>query len=239
MYIKLFVASALLSFALFAVCKPAYSFGETKSWSYKTIVTVETPEGEKTGSAVRKITVSKNLMTGKYYPKIEGEAVVVDLGKRGVLFGLLSSFYLGTTYATLIPNYVFPAPDGKNGFDYLSGLTNAEKKLDISKYPMFVHFQNLTDPKTAELVIDMTSDKKWPPTYSVKSDGTEKIFGNGVKIKSVLIEMTDEPVTHEVSKWLPWLNEFFDKRLDGQRDGAPSKYSFANSISSGSFKSSK
>ena len=56
-------------------------------------ITVDTPEGVKTGSAVHEISNSKGLFG---FPDagnpadIEGEAVVVDLGERGVLFALIS-----------------------------------------------------------------------------------------------------------------------------------------------------
>src|ERR1700722_17123777 len=62
------------------------------SWRYKMTVTVETPEGVKMGSAVREVTRYRvfNLTTKWTYRfKVRGEAIVIDLGKRGTLFPLL------------------------------------------------------------------------------------------------------------------------------------------------------
>lgn len=68
-----------------------FAMSEQKSmqatWRYKMTVTVETPEGIKTGSAVREIS---NSLQGNNWPDVgnpagvRGEAVVVDLSKRGV-----------------------------------------------------------------------------------------------------------------------------------------------------------
>src|SRR4051812_10059597 len=62
------------------------------TWHYKMTVTVETPEGIKTGSAVRAVTVHLvPRLSLEVHPTIEvkGEAVAVDLGRRGVLFALM------------------------------------------------------------------------------------------------------------------------------------------------------
>lgn len=63
------------------------------SWRYKMSVVVETPEGEITGSAVREMGNSTPLIQLPDVGNpagVRGEAVVVDLGARGVLFALIS-----------------------------------------------------------------------------------------------------------------------------------------------------
>jgi hypothetical protein len=65
------------------------------TWRYKITIEIETPEGIKTGSAVREVRAWKNaakIINPDVAPieyEVIGEAVVVDLGKRGVLFGLI------------------------------------------------------------------------------------------------------------------------------------------------------
>ncbi|MCL8018139.1 hypothetical protein, partial [Streptomyces sp. AS02] len=55
-------------------------------------------------------------------------------------------------------------------------------------------------------------------------------------LKDITIEMTDEPVTWEMSRHIPWLADYYNKRLDGQRFGtATTDHKLANSLSSGSF----
>src|SRR5689334_19573264 len=61
---------------------------------YRVTVTVETPEGIKTGSAVREASMYHETSIlpdqgGTFYNIAKGQAVAVDLGKRGVLFVLL------------------------------------------------------------------------------------------------------------------------------------------------------
>ncbi len=63
-------------------------------WRYKVTLTVETPEGLKTGYAVREHSYEPPLF---YFPngvgssRTFGEAVAVDLGERGYLFALIPS----------------------------------------------------------------------------------------------------------------------------------------------------
>ncbi len=63
-------------------------------WRYRLTVVVETPEGIREGSAVREAWASASsirigLPESTSKTNIRGEAVVVDLGARGVLFALI------------------------------------------------------------------------------------------------------------------------------------------------------
>jgi hypothetical protein len=53
------------------------------SWRYRTTIEVQTPEGVRSGSAVRKITYHRNrgffLAEGSPSWKVNGEAVVIEL----------------------------------------------------------------------------------------------------------------------------------------------------------------
>jgi hypothetical protein len=105
---------------------------KTYSWRYKMTVEIETPEGIKTGSAVREVTVwfeprnnpdprDPQYNIGK---KIKGEAVVVDLGERGKVFALLKGPLRGIDYGSTIPFSVFKGPPGLTieGAEYYSQL---------------------------------------------------------------------------------------------------------------------
>ena len=68
---------------------PSYSI------NYKITVNIETPEGIKSGSTVREISQKRaltaiNLPGVGSAPNVIGEAVVIDLGEKGLLFGLIS-----------------------------------------------------------------------------------------------------------------------------------------------------
>src|SRR6218665_2890440 len=88
----MFAAGLFLTVTM-AACAGACGFSNEKI-RYKMTVTVETPEGIKTGSAVReagRYTEPSILpdQGGVFYRVIGGEAVVVDLAERGVLFALI------------------------------------------------------------------------------------------------------------------------------------------------------
>ncbi|MFA7276427.1 MAG: hypothetical protein WC043_06470 [Pseudobdellovibrionaceae bacterium] len=190
---------------------------ETYTWRYKTTVTLETPEGEKTGSAVREVIVNVKpypIDTRRPYRTkvhLKGEAVVIDLGKRGVLFSLLSSGNLGVNHGSDIVFYAFDGPAGLTleGLKYYSHLKDAKTSLDPKFRPTMVMFKDMGDPKTVTLAygVKMTSVPNQAENQYDYDDHLEELFGKGVKLKEVTVEMTDDPVTREVSRYLPSFGE--------------------------------
>ena len=69
-----------------------------------------------------------------------------------------------------------------------------------SAYPLLVHFRDIRDPKTV-----------------VRIDPTEVAasFGPGVKLRRITVQITDDAVTMGIKKRLRWLDNFYDKMLDG------------------------
>jgi hypothetical protein len=96
---------AVLLIAGIAVAKQIYPSATLR---YKVTVEIETPEGIKTGSAVREVFIQRQPELPESGPDIKpkGEAVVIDLGKRGVVFALTSF----DDYRTIFK--VFPGPPG-------------------------------------------------------------------------------------------------------------------------------
>lgn len=196
---------------------------------YKITVTVETPEGLKTGSAVREAYTyyEKSILPeqgGRTYGITKGEAVVVDLGSRGLLFLLLDGGDEGRIIFKTFPNK-------KVG----------SVVLTPDQYPKFVHFKDLQDPKTVEALLDFKScadpiTQIRDSSMCIEKDHFEEIFGQGVKLKSITVEITEDELTFGLVKYLPWLPLYYNKMLDGQRFNiAPSKYPLTNSLQSGSF----
>lgn len=74
----------LVLIALIFAWKHFYPSG---AWCYKMTVTVETPEGVKTGSAVREVYSRTDpallVNNGTHTILAKGDAVVIDLGSRG------------------------------------------------------------------------------------------------------------------------------------------------------------
>ena len=63
------------------------------------------------------------------------------------------------------------------------------------------------------------------------------VFGEGVRLKAVTLEITEEAVTEgRVVPVLPWLNSVGSNRLDGKRFGTiHTDNRFANSLQAGVF----
>ena len=183
----------LLVFLLLTLTGIAHAGLFSDSLRYKMTVTVETPEGIKTGSAVREVTVTHGLALMPQMhdiPKVNGEAVVVDLGKRGVLFALMKGATLGEDYGADIPVYALGGRDKKG-----------KAELPPALYPIFVHFKDINDPKTLENVISVSSNGRLGDTGNITQDRMDEIFGKGVSLKRVEIESTDEPITHLIKKY--------------------------------------
>lgn len=221
-------------FALWIVLKiislisPAKNDPDVTLHRYRMTVTVETPEGIKTGSAVRQIKVTEGFkFAPEMTPSIEltGEAVVVDLGKRGVLFGTMyGSSGGGDDYAWRLPFDTFPYPrhgTPKEQEEFKSYFKHAKAVLDGANYPYFFYFKDLNVPKTMEQVYKgqyrWEKDKEGRFTggkhVEAVTDKMAEVFGSGVRIKEVTIEMTDDPVTWEIEKWLPWLKNWRDPSI--------------------------
>lgn len=218
---------AILLLALFWLSLYAWwKYEHPTTWHYKTTVTVETPEGVKTGFAVREANVHTPFLEiqGLYDRRIriKGEAVVVDLGARGLLFSPMNVDDYSTVFAA------FPdATDAftKKGLKYYQNLVSTKAKADLPpyRYPRLAMFRDINDPKTVTEVnpLDLSAT-----------------YGAGVHLKSITIEMTDEKVTWGIDKYLSWLPQYVDQRFDGDKShsfaiNAP----LANQMGSGYFSS--
>lgn len=209
-----------------------YPFG---TWRYRVTVNIVTPEGTKSGSAVRELRVHTEPgflgVRKQGVARLVGEAVVIDLGKRGVLFALLSEDDLF---------HAFPYNNGAgvlapDGIRFYNGLKAGMKaSLPADHYPRFVMFKDLSEPKSVQLAygarLDVATQKILPV------DEVEGLFGVGVRIRDINIEITSDPVTWNVVDWLPWLPMFRSQMFDGNRNQALGVQNpTANSMSMGSF----
>lgn len=203
------------------------------TWRYKMTVMVETPEGIKTGSAVREVSVQAVPRISPHMlptVKLKGEAVAVDLGKRGVLFALLSGYKKGDDYGADIPAIIFSPTQAvmeDSTIRYMSRHKAGSVEVPVEWYPKFVYFKDLKDPKTVEylLGIKICSDKgSSKKTYCVNEERLEEAFGHGVKLKSVTIEMTEGDVTWIIDKYLPWLDRVKMSYLSGRHIDGPTLF---------------
>lgn len=177
------------------------------SWRYRVTVSVMTPEGLKSGTAVWEMAchIEGNgppAAKGMHCAVTKGQAVIVDLGARGLLFGIMQGITGSLDYAHLLPLQVFPLRD--------TTPVGTTVTLTPLQYPKFIHFKTPTDPRTAENVFQ-SSDI----CCSIAADHMEEIFGKGVRIKAVTIEATDAAVTTGIDSLLPWLPGVRGHNLSG------------------------
>ena len=59
-------------------------------------------------------------------------------------------------------------------------------------YPMLVRFRDVRDPKSVE---------------AVDAGALDKSFGAGVKLRRIVLAVTDDPVTSGIENWLGWLSD--------------------------------
>jgi len=192
--------------ALAALLLPGCAFAEDKApdYRYRLTVEVETPEGLRTGSSV--IEVQQTLMRAGGSPanqavrwRVRGEAVAVDLPGGKTLFALLRSDN-DPDWASRV--YILLAPQENKGFeDALNDVLEltGERTLprmrppvafleERSAYPTLVTFGDLTDPTSVA---------------EVDPDDLAATFGEGVRLKRITVELTDDPVTSGIGERLP------------------------------------
>jgi hypothetical protein len=121
-----------------------------------------------------------------------GEAVVVDLGQHGLLFGLLhpldnrtGDFGINGIHNTL---FSFLPRDGRGTAERIGDLQRLQGEFHIR--PTLVRFRDVADPTTFEIV-DVS---RFAETY-----GSDSSFG------SATISITQDPITRRIDKVLPWL----------------------------------
>lgn len=202
------------------------------TWRYKVTVEIETPEGLKTGSAVHQISAWTTFLRNLAPPEarhsaetFKGEAVVVDLGARGTVFMLNDTKYM------LFNTIGYQGAMTPQGIKYYSHLKDKKGVVKPEKYSRFVMFKDPKDPKTVTLVRGSVYDAF--KERDVIEDNFEKIFGAGVSIKQVTVEMTDEPVTQKINDTLIWLHDLGGGYLDGQFAGGGPELS--NILHAGNF----
>lgn len=236
--VQKFIIAALVLFvsgAAIAIAMDQVKDGiKTYNWRYKMTVEVETPEGIKTGSAVREM----NLMfeprpldpPKQFYVshKMRGEAVAVDLGKHGVVFAYFSS----DSYPEVTDTFEGPPMRTLEGAEYYSSLEAGPTPVAPQRVPWIVTFSDLSDPMSVEMVkggVFNVEEQK-----HILVDRFEELFGEGFRLRSVTVEMTDEPVTWKIEAYLPWLAELKGGYLDGRFSGGGPELS--NILYGGNFK---
>ena len=218
---------------LFALLPALASCGARRYyWKQKLTVVVETPDGDKSGSAVSSV----YLNVGGWRPlsqtgmdeQFKGEAVAVELAPGKYVFVLLEGM---RDIATLVYGETFfkkedvnlkrvqRSPSEEPLWAFLESPQPA-KRVRPKFYPRMVTFQDINKPASVRLV----------DPYNLAAS-----FGPGYRIKSMTIEITDEPVTKgQINKVLGWLGEYPEPGLC-KPTGRGNNIPFCRSVKHGSF----
>jgi hypothetical protein len=200
------------------------------SWNQRLTLVIETPQGEVRGSAVTRVTkteTSGSLVLMEAHgvrSKVEGEAVVVEVAPGKFLFALLSGSGEEKRDAThwVRPAYQLSEADSHGGemMKLLSQPHDTPVPLPPEAWPMLVTFDDITKPETVR---------------EVDPDDLSAVFGEGVRVKAVTLEVTREAVTEgQVEGVLGWLGPYPEPHLI-PGDGRSSDIPFGMTVSHGDF----
>ena len=169
-------------------------FPEMRSWRQKLTLVVETPGDEVTGSSVIEVRVSfyqgGQFMSGtEVHYGLTGEATVVEVLPGRVLFALTGDS------EELFFKAAKDRFDGMTRGEWLRAMPGQTElvTLTVDLIPSLVTFDDITKPETAR---------------EVDPEDLAAVFGAGVRLRAVTLEITDEAVTEgRVEGILGWLND--------------------------------
>ncbi len=187
---------------------------------YRLTVEVETPEGLKSGSGVMGFQLAPGFPQS-YAPSFRGEAIAVDLGSRGTLFMILTGRsedgHPSGGFIEMLPENAFRRVgvtrelERDNAGDRIETLNFLSKKVGLTanlecsyspfnpECPFFVRFRDDDAPMSVE---------------AVDPNDLASSFGNGVKIRLINIEITDDDVSTGIEKRLKWIKNPPEGHLD-------------------------
>lgn len=188
----------LVALAFLALIPLLAGCGERASWHQKLVLEVETPNVTVSGQSVMRIDVRHEPQIiahqGGIFKDVIGEAAFVDLGGGRYLFALLGDEANRALY-TFEPAEM--ADGHMDGFIRLADMREA-RPLPRKLWPRLVTFTDIADPMTVRLV---------------DPENLAASFGPGYRLRSVTLEITDEPVSEgDVEKVLEWLGS--ESKLD-------------------------
>lgn len=207
--------------------------GTDHSWNQKLTVKVDTPNGERVGAAVTRVsvTVGRQFATDTILSfGVRGEATVVDLGEGKYLFALLSNSGPGNT-EYLVDNalgHLIKIEQNQDEVSRLNAKYSAYGNLrgavpvPSKNYPLLVTFTDINSPKSVR---------------EVKSNNLANNFGAGYRLKAVTLEITDEEVTAgKIKSTLKWIDDYRGLYLDGGGNPNPQNNNTANHIGDANFR---
>ena len=186
---------------------------DTPTYRYRMTVEVETPEGLKTGFSVIEVdtrfeTNPESPSSSRVAHRVRGEAAMVDLGERGMLFALLRSEDK-VDWASNIMFILAPRGRDDDGDAFLGRYANMLEMTEPIELPAT---QAEINPSLAEMkgrpMLVTFGDIDDPTSVArVDPDDLAATFGEGVSLKRITVQITDDPVTTGIEERLGWFNQ--------------------------------
>jgi surface antigen len=227
-------------FLTLAALLPLAACNRDEHWHQRLTLVVETPSGPVTGHVVQRIdwqgatglykTATSGMDPSQTSTRVTGEALALEVAPGRWLFALLKGDKGWQGEPGLNAGYVIAVPKGHHARsaegvdDILAHPKDTPLELPPEAWPMLVTFDDITKSETVRRVdpADLAA-----------------VFGAGVALKAVTLEVTGEVVTDgRVEGVLGWLKNLWPNMLDGQRyETIEANNRFANSINVGLFSS--
>ncbi|MCP4096561.1 MAG: hypothetical protein GY748_10005 [Planctomycetaceae bacterium] len=184
----------------------------TATVRFKTIIALKVDGNTREFSSVMQVKytrITKSLMGAGGGATLWGEAVVIDLGRRGKAYMLVSTRSHNGNFSSSYHTAI------SQSFGINKSLGSLKQK-DIEAYrnltgrvPMINNDLYNNRPKTKYPMIVAFKDENDPASlFVVDLKDMSPAFGRGVKFENVYLEITDEEITTgEVFKHLPWLKK--------------------------------
>lgn len=220
------VAAVVVALAWVVVSQGRYS------WHQKLTITVETPMGEVSASSVSAVSWRKHrilwgVMGWSY--DVTGEAVVVEVTPGRFLLALMkgtgTTEYMGSVAPASIAGREGRVLDLELFSGVLSevhyGSSRAAGVIPVTEvwYPMLVTFDDITKPESVRVV---------------DPENLAAVFGEGVRLKAVTLEITEEVVTEgRVEGVLGWLQNYPEAHIIPKVD--PKDFSLPTTLWQGDF----
>ena len=173
--------------------------GSTSRLRYRMTVSVNTPTGIRSGSAVREITHYRPpnipmLGESRQQWRVLGEAVSIEVRTGQYLYALLTGGDGVPDFSSRVIDSIFRQVDRSGNLSKIEVWPShpVTRRPNITTpFPMLATFRNMSDPETAEIVI---------PTE------IESVYGKGFSLRSIYISRTRDPLTDKIDTQLKWLS---------------------------------
>lgn len=148
-----------------------------------------------------------------------GEAAVVELPNGKYVFALL---YGTMAYSVFKDKFNFEGGDETIPAARAFSKLRETREIPPDKYPRMVTFGDIRDPKSV---------------MKVDKSNLASVVGTDARIARMTLEITAEDIsTGRVRDILPWIDDYYDKMLDGDRlESSRAKDHFANSLTPAHF----